>query len=158
MENSEQSMRLFKYINSDFRLRLVLLLNCYEELTMKQICKKLNKSKVTITNHLKGLSDIGILKVREESLKGPLLRKYYSVDPFSYLKTITKSEDFLSLSDEKKWEYLMQKADFKRSEFEFMQNFITQIIPYWTNLQNKMKEYQEARAEYSENSSLDKNT
>ena len=143
-------MRLFKYINSDFRLRLVLLLNCYEEITMKEICKKLNKSKVTITNHLKGLSDIGILNVREESLKGPLVRKYYSVDPLSFRETITKCEDFFSLSTEDKWEYLTQKANFKRFEFEFMQHLITQIIPYWANLHNKIKEYQEARAEYSE--------
>ena len=125
-------------------------MNCYEELTINQISQKLNKSKVTIINHLKGLSDLGLLKKREELLKGPLIRKYYSLDPFSFLPTITTIEDFESLTSEEKWAFLSIKANYKRFEFEFMKNFITQIIPYWTHLQKKIMEYQDAKAEYSE--------
>ena len=122
MENIEHSLSLFKYLSSDFRLRLVLLLNCYEELTLRQICKKLNKSKVTITNHLKPLLDIGFLYVREEKLKGPLVRKYYSIDPFSFRKTYPKCEDFEILSTHEKWEFMSQKANYRKYEFKFMQN------------------------------------
>lgn len=143
-------MKLFEYINSDLRLRLVLLLNCYEELTLKHICRKLSKSKVTITNHLKALLDVGILTIREEDLKGPLVRKYYSIDPYSFRETITKCEDFKSLSNDEKWEFLSKKASYRQSEFQFMQSLIAEIIPYWTSIQKKIALYQEVKADYSE--------
>lgn len=151
MENIDLSVKFFKYINSDLRLRLVLLLNCYEEQSIKQICRILKKSKVTITNHLKGLAEIGILRVREEALKGPLVRKYYSVDPFFFSRMArVKCKNFQSLTTHEKWDYLSQKANFERFELQFMQSLITQIIPYSKKLNLKILEYQEVNAEYSE--------
>ncbi|MHA1674019.1 MAG: hypothetical protein ACTSYI_10365 [Promethearchaeota archaeon] len=119
-------------------------------MTLKDICFTFHKTKVTIINHLKELKEIGMLNMREEVIRGPLVRKYYSVDPRSFRETIVKCEDFESLSSKDKWHYLSEKAQYDRFQYEFLRTLLDQIIPYLDHLREDILNYSKAGMEYKE--------
>jgi len=71
------STKIFK---NDTRFQIWGLLSMYHELSLSELCNKLNKSKSTVHHHLQRLLDIGIIEVvREEKVRGSIPAKIYSL-------------------------------------------------------------------------------
>ncbi|MBD3352649.1 MAG: ArsR family transcriptional regulator, partial [Candidatus Lokiarchaeota archaeon] len=59
-----------KIVKHPLRMLIFLLLYIYPELNVTEVSKKLNRSKATVSRHLKAMKNDEILKVREEKVKG----------------------------------------------------------------------------------------
>ena len=83
-------------INNTTKIRILLLLWIYKEQSIKALCTKLGKSRPTVTGHLEGLEEAGLLDKREEKSRGKYNRKIYSVIP-DIIKYTRLGFDFLKL-------------------------------------------------------------
>jgi DNA-binding transcriptional ArsR family regulator len=91
LNNQGKSLEtLFKY---DIRIDLLLLLICHPKLNVTEASNLLNRSKATVSRHLRALMKIGLVQRTEVQLKGRINPFYYQIHP-----VIKRQVEFTKLS------------------------------------------------------------
>ncbi|MFQ5980890.1 MAG: ArsR family transcriptional regulator [Candidatus Heimdallarchaeota archaeon] len=81
-DETKQVLNRLEAYKSEIRLNIIILLLINEELSLSDIADFLQRSKPTITRHMKILIELGLVKVynKEEIQRGNIKRNYYSLD------------------------------------------------------------------------------
>jgi DNA-binding transcriptional ArsR family regulator len=101
MEDLKRSINVMEILDSVPRIRIALLLLIYQKLSLAQLSSLLNRSKATVTHHLKKFEDLGLLKVTRKDARGSIDAKVYEFTS-AFFKSIRLSmDDLKSLKPEK---------------------------------------------------------
>jgi predicted transcriptional regulator len=127
------SQKYAEIINSKLKVRILMTLLIYSELTLSQLSQKMGKVKSTISKHMEDLLALDLVKRRERKYRSDKKQHIYSkVKSFGYrgktfddLKDLS-SEDFLEHMEE---EYIINKRLFtyilevNQQILEFVEDF-----------------------------------
>lgn len=84
-DKTKQGIELFKLINNETRLRLILLLLINQKISLSSLSVLLNRTKGTVLHHLKKLDNLGFIKTtRREPLRGYIEANIYELVPNFY--------------------------------------------------------------------------
>lgn len=125
MEAFNKGLIVNKIVQHPLRMEIFLLLFLYDELNVTEISRKLNRSKATVSRHLRAMQDDRILKSQERKAKGKINPLYYRL-PKDTLYKIKKSSsqeiDFKELLDPDK------RMKFYRKALGMIKSIVTLMI------------------------------
>jgi predicted transcriptional regulator len=126
-------------INNTTKIRILLLLWIYKEQSIKGLCAKLGKSRPTVTGHLEGLDEAGLLEKHEEKSRGKYNRKIFSVRP-NIIEATRLGFDFLKLPPDDIIEILSHDLKSDAKTIEIIKKILKDLPPYYEELERKLHE------------------
>ncbi len=73
------SQEYAKILDSGLKVRIMMMLQIFPEMSLTKLSKKLKKAKSTISKHMNELIDLNLIIVREKHHRGSIKQKLYSV-------------------------------------------------------------------------------
>lgn len=137
--NSIDAKAIIKALNIESRFSIYLYLLIFNELTLDDLCKLMNKSKSTIHHHIKELIGSNFLK---EYTKSGSKTKYYKLKLLrtdEITEVIYKPDSFDYLSFEEKIDHLEEYFSFGNLMAKIMQNMINLVYEQHANLLSEAK-------------------
>lgn len=143
----EFQLLIAETLNNLTRIRILLLLWTNKELSINDLCEKLDKTRPTILKHLKKLKSVGLIKVRRTEKR----TKLYHVIP-NLLELTRLDLDYLKNlpSDEVK-EILEKDLDSDKKTIHLIKRILEDSIPYYQDLKQKLKKMLDLSSEEIEN-------
>ena len=135
-----------KYIEiyeSKIKIRILNLLQVYQELSLTDLSAKMGKSKSTISKHIKEMQEIviegeSIIKVREEQHRGSIMQKFFSMSntPLFFGKTY---DDIINFTSEEMYKYLhINEYIINLRFFSLLKEINDQTIEYISEFYNTL--------------------
>ncbi len=104
LENMKIANEFLEFCSKKVRTKIVFALFASGELSLGKMSSLLKVSKGTISNHIIDLEKMNLIHIREEKVRGPILKKFYSLIPEFTSMTMTwerpEEMNFLSGDDE----------------------------------------------------------
>ncbi|TXT63989.1 MAG: hypothetical protein BAJALOKI3v1_280027 [Promethearchaeota archaeon] len=94
MDDLNRSIKVMEILDSVPRIRIALLLLIYQKLSLAQLSSLLNRSKATVTHHLKKFEDLGLLNITRKDARGSIDAKVYEFNS-DFFKSVQLSMDDL---------------------------------------------------------------
>lgn len=140
-QRAKQIMKINKSLNNKTRMRLILTLYVYNELSLGRLSKKLSLSKSTVLRHIKALENTGIVKIRHEKVRSPKLKQYYSVVP-NILEVVRFSHSMMRhVSPKLALETHIKDLENDKYLFSVIANIFNGIIAYYNDLEDTVQEF-----------------
>ncbi|MBN2156785.1 MAG: ArsR family transcriptional regulator [Candidatus Lokiarchaeota archaeon] len=125
----EDTERFAKILDSSLKVRIMILLIIYPELSLTQLSKKLKKVKSTISKHMNELIKLGLAKEREQDVGASLKQKLYSsTSKYGYWSRTDK--DLINKSPTEVLRYLKEEYNLKLRSFSFIKEITEHVLSY----------------------------
>jgi len=140
MENPVQttSDNYSKILDSELKVRILMMLLIYPELTLTQLSRKMGRVKSTISKHASELMELGLINQREQKVRGSIQQKVYSAVKRHGYKGKTyrdlKMESPQAFLNHLREEYLVNLRF-----FSYIQETNRQILHYINNFYSSLK-------------------
>ncbi len=130
-----------EYFNSPFRVRIFMILNIHGEMSLPDLAKKLGKAKSTISKHLSELEAINWVTIREEKVRGRILKKIYrmNVDYVTPQMMWNLEEIVQNYPEEEANQFIGKLLKKKRLLIKFLSLFNSQVEEFIEKLENRIK-------------------
>lgn len=149
ISESETSEKIFKeglivndIVKHPLDLQIFLILFLYEELNVTEISKKLNRSKATVSRHLKQMQEDGILVSQEKKAKGKINPLYYKLPKDTLYKIKRSSSQPINfkelLQPEKRLNFYRQSLGMIKSIVTLMINGMDLVNPIIQAMESKL--------------------
>lgn len=138
---TQQIMEILESLNNLTRLRLVMVLLIYNELSLDDLSKKLGFSKSTVSRHLGALRKTGIIKIRKEKVRGPRMKQYISVTQDLLQMARLGSSMLRKISPEKALEARILDLKNDMLIIRAIKNYLSDIIVYYMEIQKNMEDF-----------------
>ena len=135
-----QQVEIAEILNKLIRVRILLLLWSYKELSTTDICEKLGKSWPTISKHVKKLEEAGLLEIREVSARGKYNKRLYSVKPDILALTRLDPDVLKTLNPSEMLEILKNDIISDAHTVQILIKIFEDLIPYYEELSRYLRE------------------
>lgn len=133
--NKQTYQKIMEIYESQIKMHIVNFLEIYHELSLTELSEKLEKSKSTISKHVKELLNIAgegrsFIKVREEKFRGSIKQKIFSRNniPLFFGKTYDEMKE---CTPEQMYDYLRNEEHLINIRFfSLLKEVISQSIEY----------------------------
>lgn len=142
IDKTQQIIQIVESLLNTTRLRLLIILYIYNELSLSRISNKLNISKSTATRHLKALKKTGLIKIREVKVRGPRFKQYFSATPEIIEMTRLSRSILRKVTPERALEACLKDVKVDSMLFSIIKNILNNVISYYREFQKKIEEIQ----------------
>ncbi|MBN2156696.1 MAG: winged helix-turn-helix transcriptional regulator [Candidatus Lokiarchaeota archaeon] len=118
-----------KILDSGLKVRILMMLLIFPELTLTELSAKMGKAKSTISKHIKELIKIGLIDVRQQHYRGSIKQKIYSARKKRGYRGRTY-EDLKQVSPHEFIEHLHEEFLINLRLFTYIQETNQQILMY----------------------------
>ncbi len=135
----EKTIEIFKSLQKNIRLKILIFLSTYNELGLTKLSKLLNISKSTIARHIKLLEKLNLVKIREEKVRGPNKKQYYSAT--SDLFDVTRLSNTLLRKVSPQLAYEARCKDIRADSYVFrvLRSLIDELLSYYERFQKELE-------------------
>ena len=142
--DTQQIIKILESLSNSTRIWLMIILNVYKELGVGKLSKMLGISKTTALRHLKFLKEAGLIKIREEKIRGPKLKQYFSVivTGLDVIEKTRLSRSLLrTLSPEQSLKTHKVDLNLDILLFSIINKIINEMISYYKEIQKYINEF-----------------
>jgi len=141
LNRTEQIIQIIQALQNTTRIRIMVILYIYNELSLSRLSKKLGISKSTVARHLKPLRKMGVINVREVKVRGPKLKQYFSATP-DILELTRLSRSLLrTVSPKKSLDAHLAEIKSDGLVFSLIKKIINEIIIYYDEFRKEIQEF-----------------
>ncbi len=133
-------MKMLESMNNSTRIRLILILLIYNELSLTNLSKKLGVSKSTVLRHLKALISTNLIKVRKQQVNVSRKKHYYSIVPNLLQIIRLSSSELKSISPEKALAARILDLKNDRLTLRTIKNIMNEFLLYYKNLEEQIEQ------------------
>lgn len=139
MEN-ERIIKIFNSLQITIRLKILMILYVYNELSLSNLSKKLDVSKSTVARHIKKLMDLGLIKIREEKVRSPRMKQYFSASPDLFEMTRLSNSILKDFPKELAFEARLQDINIDSNVFSLLRKMLDEAMEYNKKFLTKLKD------------------
>jgi len=141
MDRSKKIIQILEALQNITRLRMIIMLYIYNELSLGGLAKKIGISKSTASRHLKIMQRIGLIRCRTEKSRSPRAKQFFSATP-EIIEMVRLSRSVLrTISPEKALEARLKDINVDALLFSVMNLILNEIISYYEKFEKKIREY-----------------
>jgi len=144
-ENQEKSMNWGTLVTkSHVRLKVWQILKLFGELNVTQISNLLKESKSTVSRHLNGMEDDGLVKSREDDscCEGRIAPKVFSINDVDKEKIKSGFDQNQGMPEDfnEQVEFIKSEIQTNRSSIEMIAGIMKLLLPIYDEVEKLMKE------------------
>lgn len=132
-------IKMLESTNNLTRMRLILILLIYNELSLTSLSKKLGISKSTASRHLKALIKTNVIKIRKQKVRASRKKQYYSIIPNLLQIMRLSSFELRRILPEKALEARLLDLKSDKLILRTIKNFMNEILLYYEDLQEHIE-------------------
>ena len=140
LNKTQNIMKMLESMNNSTRLRLILILLIYNELSLTNLSKKLGVSKSTVSRHLKALISTNLIKVRKQQVRASRKKQYYSIIPNLLQIIRLSSSELRSIPPEKALAARILDLKNDRLTLRTIKNIMNEFLLYYENLEEQIEQ------------------
>jgi len=144
------SQNILTALQNNVQFKILGFLYNYNEMSLTELSTKLKVSKGTILNHVKKMTELNLIQMREERVKGPKKSNIYSVkDDFDYNTLTWLNHEDLDVFDNPDidiFEWLNSLLEIDKKIFDVGKKFFIHLQKLVSNSQNELTNLSKKRA------------